>query len=467
MQLFSIGLAQLNMDGSPKLDRYGNTILSYTNDDIMSLSRAWTGFDLQSRRGNMESWHNRVDPMKIVPEWRDRFPKSDTTGGCIGDAYPICLDSPSRPFLRKGASFRFLGSSSLPELMTDPAEFATESVERVILDQSSSLRTLLCNEDQGGNCVFKNSVTLSDNHNCTGIECEVDAIRVVQVDTNAFYEYVPEPCINLAFCNNPVKISPRFSWEKAMCADPRLPVASEACCSLGDQVASRNHKYSGERMFFDTAKNRCQDVSKLLCDFDRVDGENYLKTGYFWTSKSCLLQVKIKRDGNVAIVHRPSLYLEMVEHVADDNLNYFKVFWSREGDYPSVDNGCDNVCEVLAEGSCLCNTGVIDRVAFNSMPPSKAEAIEKLKIGAFDPSSYENEYSSIYDDKTNITAHLINNEFNFETIFEFDDDKGRTFLMKNIESMVYLKGMESGYTGQSFRNPPQFMSFIPSETNLR
>ena len=55
MQLFSMGLSQLNMDGSLKLDRYGNAMLSYTNDDIMSLSRAWTGFDLQQQRGNIES----------------------------------------------------------------------------------------------------------------------------------------------------------------------------------------------------------------------------------------------------------------------------------------------------------------------------------------------------------------------------------------------------------------------------
>ena len=53
MQLFSMGLVQLNMDGSPKLGKDGSALLTYTNDDIMSLSRAWTGFDIQSRRGNI------------------------------------------------------------------------------------------------------------------------------------------------------------------------------------------------------------------------------------------------------------------------------------------------------------------------------------------------------------------------------------------------------------------------------
>ena len=123
---------------------------------------------------------------------------------------------------------------------------------------------------------------------------------------------------------------------------------------------------------------------------------------------------------------------------------------------------------MLLEDSCLCNTSIIERPIFNSIPSSKAESIEKLTVGAYDPLSFDSSmYSSVFDDNTNITAYLKGNLFNSETIFEFDDVNGRTFLMKNIESSVYLKGIESGYTGQSFRNPPQFMSFIPSETNLR
>ncbi len=54
MQLFTMGVLKINMDGSPRLDVNGNTMLAYTNDDIESLSRAWTGFDQQPRRGNIE-----------------------------------------------------------------------------------------------------------------------------------------------------------------------------------------------------------------------------------------------------------------------------------------------------------------------------------------------------------------------------------------------------------------------------
>ena len=44
MQLFSIGIYQLNMDGTKKLDDDGVPLLTYDSDDIMSFARAWTGF---------------------------------------------------------------------------------------------------------------------------------------------------------------------------------------------------------------------------------------------------------------------------------------------------------------------------------------------------------------------------------------------------------------------------------------
>ena len=90
----------LHPDGTPQYDENGKAILSYTNDGaIMSFARAWTGFDWQQGRGNVEetSWSgNRHDPMKIQSDWRDKFPKTDMTGGYIGDGYPLCVDLPDK-----------------------------------------------------------------------------------------------------------------------------------------------------------------------------------------------------------------------------------------------------------------------------------------------------------------------------------------------------------------------------------
>ncbi len=47
MQLFTIGLVELNMDGSSKTDINGNAIETYTNDDITGLARVFTGLAAQ------------------------------------------------------------------------------------------------------------------------------------------------------------------------------------------------------------------------------------------------------------------------------------------------------------------------------------------------------------------------------------------------------------------------------------
>jgi len=88
MQLFNIGTHLLNEDGTLQRDpETGNDIEAYSTLDIMSFARAWTGFDLQKERGNFEANRdpiggmNVIDPMHIVPEWRDKFPKTNLIGG--------------------------------------------------------------------------------------------------------------------------------------------------------------------------------------------------------------------------------------------------------------------------------------------------------------------------------------------------------------------------------------------------
>ena len=54
MQLFSIGLFELEIDGTIKDEAAGGGD-TYTNADIATFARAWTGFDLRSQRGRSKS----------------------------------------------------------------------------------------------------------------------------------------------------------------------------------------------------------------------------------------------------------------------------------------------------------------------------------------------------------------------------------------------------------------------------
>lgn len=72
MQLFTIGVHKLNMDGTYFVDSSGNTVPTYENSDIQTFARAWTGFTGLPRRANLENFDwdsNRIDPMRIEGPW--------------------------------------------------------------------------------------------------------------------------------------------------------------------------------------------------------------------------------------------------------------------------------------------------------------------------------------------------------------------------------------------------------------
>jgi uncharacterized protein (DUF1800 family) len=58
MQLFTLGLNQLNADGTPNLDGSGNPIPTYTQNDVMSLGRSFTGWTYPTEPGQTPAKHN-------------------------------------------------------------------------------------------------------------------------------------------------------------------------------------------------------------------------------------------------------------------------------------------------------------------------------------------------------------------------------------------------------------------------
>ena len=58
MQLFTMGLSQLNADGTQVLDGSGNPIPTYTQDDVMALGRSFTGWTYPTMPGASPVKHN-------------------------------------------------------------------------------------------------------------------------------------------------------------------------------------------------------------------------------------------------------------------------------------------------------------------------------------------------------------------------------------------------------------------------
>jgi uncharacterized protein (DUF1800 family) len=58
MQLFSIGVQQLNLDGTPQLDGSGNPIPTYTQDTIEGFAHVFTGWTYPTKPGASGHFHN-------------------------------------------------------------------------------------------------------------------------------------------------------------------------------------------------------------------------------------------------------------------------------------------------------------------------------------------------------------------------------------------------------------------------
>lgn len=87
LQLFSLGEARLNRDGTPQVDGTGRIIPAYTEQDVMELSRVLTGWVYPSAGNFIPSFNNPPNytgPMVSVPSQHDNGPKTFLGTGMIG-----------------------------------------------------------------------------------------------------------------------------------------------------------------------------------------------------------------------------------------------------------------------------------------------------------------------------------------------------------------------------------------------
>lgn len=128
MQLFTIGLVELNPDGTSKLSG-GKPIETYTNEDIIGLARVFTGLSYDEE----EFWQLREQrdpdahytPLKMFPEWHSALEKAflgttvppNTSGAISIDlALDRLFNHPNvGPFIGRQLIQRFVTSNPKPD----------------------------------------------------------------------------------------------------------------------------------------------------------------------------------------------------------------------------------------------------------------------------------------------------------------------------------------------------------------
>lgn len=496
---FSIGLYQLHDDGTQVLDANHEPIPTYDSYDIMSFSRAWTGFALSPFRGNLEgsdgaATQNFVDPMRLKANgdsmaWatvarRDAMPKMNLYDGYLGDGYPLCSRLPPRQFLTTGARYSFLGSSPSPRL-----HYSRTSEGRLSLRTTSALFARLCDAPNPGEpCRFASDVQLDGPLSCDAgsAECEVDTVGVVQLTSPGssqavYYEYHGPACVELAYSSTTMMQlhggrTCGQCFHEIACADPATFAGGAACCSIPAATvtwpSSVSCRYDEEHMSYETASSRCVAKGEHLCArLQRLGSACALGKGNYiqqwvWQAAACApAQVQVDSAGLVSIVHPSSTDSKL----AVDSQNLFTVRWAG-GRFPTAAANCSSAPSCTVHGdTCLCDAVVETVPAFtdHSAVPTAEEVESQLTIGAAPPHAFgplgTSQYSHCLSPACTAASGVAvfthagsspAGAFDERTIFRIYVNGTTPRHLLNLRSTVSVAG------AFSFRNPPSFISML-------
>lgn len=161
MQLFSIGLVQLNPDGTPISNAQGQPIPTYTQDDIKNLARVFTGWNMATV-DNWWQWTTSGDaeilPMKAFPTWHDSgekvlfgehvIPANQTPEQDLDDALDIIFHHPNvGPFISKQLIQKLVTSNPSPAYVARVASAFNNNGQGVRGDMGAVVKAILLDEE--------------------------------------------------------------------------------------------------------------------------------------------------------------------------------------------------------------------------------------------------------------------------------------------------------------------------------
>lgn len=160
MQLFTIGLLQLNNDGTVVLDANGQAVATYDNDDIQELAKVFTGLSYAEQiNGTPADWDERRDLNRIVPmamfgTYHDVSAKRMIDGSVlpagrsdladVNDALDLLFEHPNTgPFLSYRLIQQFVTSNPSPGYVNRVATVFNDNGQGVRGDLSAVVRAIL------------------------------------------------------------------------------------------------------------------------------------------------------------------------------------------------------------------------------------------------------------------------------------------------------------------------------------
>ena len=164
MQLFSIGLLQLNPDGTPKRDSAGKTIPTYSNADVSGLAKVFTGWSWVPRDTNSYRFYEdfppsdtQIQPMVPYEQHHStsekRFlgvtvPAGTTARPSLGIALDTLFNHPNTaPFIGRQLIQRLVTSNPSPAYVLRVAQAFANNGANVRGDMKAVIRAILLDDE--------------------------------------------------------------------------------------------------------------------------------------------------------------------------------------------------------------------------------------------------------------------------------------------------------------------------------
>ena len=161
MQLFSIGLYELNPDGSQRRDSEGNTIATYDNEDIQEFAKIFTGLAYDASDREPAFGRNQAVfqlPMVMFDEYHEPGEKRLLNGQVVGDgqtglediedAIDNLFNHPNvGPFVGRQLIQRLVTSNPSPAYITRISEVFADNGDGVRGDMKAVVKAILTDEE--------------------------------------------------------------------------------------------------------------------------------------------------------------------------------------------------------------------------------------------------------------------------------------------------------------------------------
>lgn len=158
MQLFSLGVQQLNLDGTPKRDHRGRILETYTQADVEQMARALTGWIFNPDYSGVQkefNWGNWAKPM-VPSSWppdRDSgekkilgrtFPAGQTQDKDLDDAIDLLMSHPNAaPFVALRLIQHLVTSDPTPDYIRRVATVFRDNGRGVVGDMKATVKAVL------------------------------------------------------------------------------------------------------------------------------------------------------------------------------------------------------------------------------------------------------------------------------------------------------------------------------------